>query len=328
MQAGFDHLADKLRELHNFIERDVRERTSNLVKVAADARGISAEQAKSLMSGNGHVDQLMKVLEKLVIKDREVARRYGIELAGATGSAASSLASDPMESIASEEYGSLGADGTAEDASKDLVTIHTSNVGANSPKTSPKKKQPALVSDSSQTGYPIQKLFAEQERAQKFYAANKQYINVPKDCNRFDLDQSASRESTKLIDPMITYNYNCLDRNIIPQPFVLNLFNDGTLRLCDQFISAEMCECIADLIERAKPAKPKRRANADKYSTANYMVSRLIVDGCQLGDDRLSVILKALAKQGTTTSVTLMNCSFGEKSFKWLQKMFYQGKPY
>lgn len=56
MQAGFDHLADKLRELHNFIERDVRERTSNLVKVAADARGISAEQAKSLMSGNGHVD--------------------------------------------------------------------------------------------------------------------------------------------------------------------------------------------------------------------------------------------------------------------------------
>ena len=57
------------------------------------------------------------------------------------------------------------------------------------------------------------------------------------------------------------------------------------------------------------------------------MVRRLVVDGCQLNDERLALIFEALAKQGVTTSVTLMNCGFGEKSFKWLQKMFYQGKP-
>lgn len=120
------------------------------MKVAADARGISAEQAKSLMSGNAHIDQLVKVLERLVVKDREVARRYGLEMAGATGSAASSLASEAMETLVTEEDGSEGdegaANGTAEEGGKDYVQIQSSNVGSGGVKPSSLKKKTAVVS--------------------------------------------------------------------------------------------------------------------------------------------------------------------------------------
>ena len=102
MCNGFDHLADRLRDVSLYIERDIRDRAGSLVNATAGARGITAEQAASIMKGNANVEQLVKVFEKLIMKDREVARRYGFDLA-ATGSRASSIASDPDESLPSEE---------------------------------------------------------------------------------------------------------------------------------------------------------------------------------------------------------------------------------
>ena len=75
---------------------------------------------------------LVKVLEKLVMKDREVARRYGMELAGGTGSANSSIASEPMESIGSDDD---------EDGDGEHVSIHATNVtGSQSPTRKKSKK--------------------------------------------------------------------------------------------------------------------------------------------------------------------------------------------
>ena len=56
---------------------------------------------------------------------------------------------------------------------------------------------------------------------------------MPKEVSRRDIEQSKAGESAKPINPMLAHNFNCHDKRIIPQPFVLNLFSEGTLRLCN-----------------------------------------------------------------------------------------------